>query len=153
MVFYQKKYSMIYHRQRKDRSCWPACVKMILGKLGKHVSEDFLIKKLKTNQELWTSTKNIIDFFKKEWINFTYSVNWTIQKMNKYLENNVLLIRYHLPKIKTDHYALYMWIKENRVHLWDPWYGKNHTYSIDYFNKHRKSTREGYEKWFIAIKR
>jgi len=143
---------MIYHKQKQEWSCWPACIKMIFSKLGKNLSEDFLIKKLKTNHKLGTSTKNIINFLKKESIIFTYHVNWNIKKMNHYLENNIILIRYHLPKEKTDHYALYVWLKEWRVHLWDPWYGKNHTYSVDYFNKHRKSTREWYEKWFIAIK-
>jgi hypothetical protein len=39
---------------------------MILGKLGQNVSEDFLIKKLKTNHKLGTSTKNIINFLEKE---------------------------------------------------------------------------------------
>ncbi len=144
---------MIYHKQEQERSCWPACIKMILWKLGTNVSEDFLIKKLKTNHKLGTSTKNIINFLKKEWINFTYFVNWSIKKMDEYLENHLILIRYYLPKEKIDHYAIYMWIKDNRIHLWDPRYGKNHTYSCNYFNKHRKSTREGYEKWFIAVKK
>lgn len=144
---------MIYYKQKEERSCWPACIKMILGKLGKNVSEDFLIKKLKTSHKIGTSTKNIIKFLKKENIDFTYCINWSIKKMNNYLENHIILIRYHLPKEKTDHYALYVWPKNWRVHLWDPWYGKNHTYSVDYFNKHRKSTREWYEKGFIAIKK
>lgn len=152
-MFLFLEFTMIYYKQEQERSCWAACVKMILGKLGQNVSEDFLIKKLKTNHKLGTSTKNIIKFLEKEWINFTYCVNWNIQQMNNYLKTHILLIRYHLPKEKTDHYALYVWMKEKRIHLWDPWYGKNHTYSFDYFNKHRKSTREDYEKWFIAVKK
>jgi len=39
---------------------------MILGKLGKNVTEDFLIKQLETNHKIGTKSKNIILFFKKK---------------------------------------------------------------------------------------
>lgn len=144
---------MIYHKQKKEWSCWPACVKMILNKLWNDVTEDFLIKALESNHNIWTKNKNIISFFKEKWIKFIYKTNGSIEEMDKYLEWYIILIRYHLPKTKEDHYALYIGIKHNRIHLWDPWYGKNHTYSIDYFNKHRRSNWEGFEKGFIAVKK
>jgi len=144
---------MIYYKQEENRSCGPACVRMVFSKLGKDITEDFLIKKLKSNHKIWTKTKNIIRFFRKKRLDFFCKTNWSIKAMNHFLDTHIILIRYNLPKNEEDHYALFVWLKHDRIHLWDPWYGKNHTYSINYFNKHRKSTWEWYEKWFIAIKK
>jgi len=144
---------MKYHKQETMWTCWPACVKMIFSKFGKDFSEDFLINELKVNREIWATTENMIAFFEKNKLNFVYKTNGSLDEMNTYLDTHIILVRYHLLKEKLDHYAFYMWIKDNRIHLWDPRYGTNHTYSINYFNRNRKSTREGYEKWFIAIKK
>lgn len=144
---------MKYHKQKQIWTCWPACVKMIFSKFWKILTEDFLINELKANHKIGVTTKNMIAFFEINWLDFVYKTNGSLDEMNAYLKNYIILVRYYHPRRKDDHYALYMWIKNERVHLWDPWYGKNHTYSRDYFNKYRKSTWEWYEKWFIAIRK
>jgi predicted double-glycine peptidase len=145
-----------YHRQKTDFSCGPACMKMALESLGIKFSERTLMKLMKTEPKKGTKNKVFpalaaklgLDCFVKE----KSSIPELIKKTG---EGYRIIVGVYIKEEKLGHYAVLKKIDAKKVHLLDPYFGPNVSYSYAAFLKMwRNSPKEDNKKrWFAGIRK
>lgn len=147
---------MTYYEQETNYTCGPACMRMVLAKIGIEKSEKEVAKLLGTNKVVGTKNKDFVNLAEKYKLQYSVHRNSSITNLNYFFKKGYqIIICYFHPKEKQGHYAVIRSMRNNKITLMDPIDGPNHTYSIKNFEKYWKSTKtfEGEKAWFIAIKK
>ena len=145
-----------YHKQETEYTCGAAAMRMVLESIGINRSEKEIAKLLKTNKIRGTWHKNFPIVAEKYKLNCIVRRNARISDLKKLQkENYSIILCYYCPAEKVDHYSLLRKIDSRFIYFWDPWFGPNHKYSLNHFNKIWKSDPkyEKEKKWLIAMKR
>ncbi len=145
-----------YYKQKTEYTCGPASMKMALEHFGIKRSEEELASTLRTERKVGTSEHDMImcaDFFK---MNYAVKRNASFEDLERLQkEGYVTILRYYLPWEKIDHYAVFKKVDRGRIYLWDPCYGPDRSYSLNYFSKIWKfDPKIGKDKnhWLLALK-
>ncbi len=147
-----------YFKQKKEYTCGPACVRMILNDFGIKKEEKELERELKTNTKRGTLHKQINITLKRYPVKIFTEKESSVKKLVYFIKKGYkIIICYNTKKnygkvdIDSSHYSVIRKITSKKLYLLDPYYGKNVRYPIEEFEKRWKST-EG-KRWFIAVKR
>lgn len=146
---------MKYHRQQKDYTCGPACMKMVLSEMGRNISEKTLEKELKTSPKSGTGIRAFCRLARKMGMKAFSKKNSSIREMKSLLKDNFIIVCYYYKPEKTGHYAIVKRFSAEKIYLIDPWCGPNCSYSIEKFRKIWHSTPKAvmYKRWICAISR
>jgi len=142
-----------FYRQQTDWTCGAACVRMAIASLGIRKSENELAKLLKTNKnKSGTLHREIARFFDGLKLNYVVSRNASVSDLKRFQKQNYcIIVGYFLVEHNCGHYAVVKKIGA-KIHLLDPWYGPNHSYSTKEFKKVWYDG-EGEKRWFVGIKK
>ena len=144
-----------FSSQIKDWSCGPAVVQMILKSLGKKRSESELISSMKANPERGTSPSRMVSFLRDLELECDSEENSSVEKIREYLNDHHVVVLYFLKDWSVDHYALVKNVDEDKITLFDPWYGKNHDYGLSHFEEiwHGDSKFGSRNRWLLRVKK
>ena len=146
-----------YHEQEKSYTCGAASMRMALEHLGIKKTEQQVAKLLGTSKVRGTWEKDFPKIAEKYRLSYVVKHNGSIRDLKRlYKKEYVIIVCYH-PGDEIDHYSIIRSIGEEKIHLYDPWYGKHggpdETYKVSYFDKIWRTQQEKDIRWLIAIKR
>lgn len=144
---------LTFYRQQTDYTCGLACMRMILSSKNIYKTEEELKKLLLYPKYPGpTPHKGFTNICKKMKFDCLELENSSIKKIKELLKKdfNVIVSRY-IPSQKVDHYAIVKKIDKENIYFLDPWFGKNHKYTLKYFEK-KWFDLENKKRWLIAIK-
>lgn len=148
--------SFPYHKQETCWTCGSAAMRMALEKLGIKKSEKQVVRILKTNKIRGTWHKDFPRIAEKYNLDYVVKRNATIKDL-KHLQKQgfIIIICYYYPKDKVDHYSILNKINSKSIYFYDPWFGKEHKYLLNYFNSIWKSDPkyDNEKRWFFAVKK
>ena len=147
----------IPYKQTTSYSCGPACMKMLLSALGITKSEAYLIKVLKANHTLGTSSKNFPKYVSKRGIEWVRHYGMTPQDSIKTLKRlskfYTMMICFYDRRSKEGHYAVVKRVGSRYIHLLDPAYGSNVKINLATFKQLWSTEYFGKETcWMFGIK-
>lgn len=145
---------MKLHKQETPYTCGGAAMKMVLDSLGIKKTEKQLTKLLKTNKIRGTWHRFFPQVAEKYKLNYIVERNSSINRLKTLLKKGYkIIVCYYYPPEKVDHYSVIKKIR-SKIYFYDPFFGKNHSYSLTYFNKIWKSDPkyDNEKNWFIAIR-
>ncbi|MCA9488039.1 MAG: C39 family peptidase [Nanoarchaeota archaeon] len=146
----------VFRKQKKDHTCGPASMGMLLKAVGIDESEEELSRMLKTSEAHGTLPAEFPRLAEKYKLNYLVRRNSDFEDLDHLKKRKYLVILiYHIRKEKIDHYAVFKKIENGRIYLFDPWFGKNKSYSLNYFFNVWKSSEiyGGEKRWLFAIKK
>lgn len=145
-----------YYAQETSYTCGPASMKMVLENFKIKKSEEQLAKLMKTNRVRGTWRKHFQDVARKYKLKLITKSHSSIKELKYLIKNNYkIIVCYYYPKEKFDHYSVVKNILKNEICFLDPWFGPNHKYHLNYFNKIWKMNPRFSKdrKWFFAVKK
>lgn len=145
-----------YYKQETDYSCGAAAMRMVLGSLEIRKTEKELARLLNTAPKHGTWFRDFITVSRKFNLDYISQADGDITQLKTLMKQGYsIIVCYLLLKEKCDHYSVIKKVDKNTIHFFDPWFGKNHKYSIGYFNTIWKSRKrpDRADRWFIAIKK
>ncbi len=134
---------------------------MILEFFGFKKSEKEVAKLVRSSPAHGTWFKDLSNAAKKLKLNPVEKENGKISELKQLIREGYKIIVCYLDlKEKAygmviDHYSVVKKIDDKNIYLFDPYYGKKHKYTVDYFRKIWKSRerRDKADGWFLAIKK
>ncbi|MGA1713289.1 MAG: cysteine peptidase family C39 domain-containing protein [bacterium] len=144
-----------FSSQIKDWSCGPAVVQMILSASGVDEKESDLIRDMGANPKRGTNPGKMVSFLRERGFSCESNENSTLKDISSALEDSHVVILYFLKDWSVDHYALVKSMNEDKIVLFDPWYGRNHDYGLDHFEKiwHGDPKFGNVNKWMMRVKK
>lgn len=145
-----------FYKQETKYTCGSASMRMALESVGIKKSEKQIEKLLGTNKIRGTWHKDFSRLAEKYRLNHFTKRNSSIEDLKEYQKKGfTIIICYFYPPEKVDHYSVFKKIDDKNIYFWDPWFGPEHKYSLDYFKKIWKSDpKYDNEKcWFFAVKK
>lgn len=142
-----------FYKQETDYTCGLASMRMILSSMKIYKTEEELKKPmLYPRKNGPTPHKGFINLSKKMNLEYQEIENSSIEKIKQLLQKNfkVIVSRY-IPSQKVDHYAIVKSVDKKYIYFLDPWFGSNHKYTLEYFDKNWFDF-ENKKKWLFAIK-
>lgn len=113
-----------FRRQKRDYTCGPVTVQMLLAFYGRAVSRERLIKELGTTERSGTSRRRIVDVLRDRGFAVHAHSHWTARELCRRLNEGVpVIVNYREPQDDEGHYAVAVACKNGRVVLNDPWHG------------------------------
>jgi len=143
-----------YHKQESSYTCGAASMRMALEYLGIKRSEKQVARLLGTNKVKGTWEKEFPKLAERYRLSYVVNHRGAIsdlKRLNK--KGYVIIICFHHPVDKIDHYSVIREIAEGKIHLYDPWKGPDSVYKLSYFDKIWRTEQEKDLRWLIAIKK
>lgn len=138
------------YKQKNSWTCGPAVARIILYYFGKRTDIQQIIRQLRTSRS-GTSNASVKKLFKKNGLKFVEKKTATLGDIRKRVSKNWIIVAYHIPCHKEDHYSIVKKIDSRRIYFHDTWFGSGHSYTHQYF---LKNWRDGEAKrWFLAVKK
>ena len=146
-----------YYEQEREHTCGPASGRMILASFGVHRREHDIARVLRT-RKTGTNDDAFIILAKKYQLKYLFMKNADLQKLKTLQKNGYkIIVSYWYSPDKSGHYAVLKKIGSKYVHLFDPWAGPKHKYSLAYFFKlwdwSLCKEPDTNRRWFFAVKR
>ena len=146
--------NIMFYKQQNFCMCGPACLRMVLAAFGIKKSEETLTKILKKDGEPGTPNRSLPDAAEALKLNYAVQRNASIADLKWSIGKGfVIIVSYFDPVEKVGHFAVIKKVDAKRIHLFDPWYGPNHGYSMKEFLPNWRSGFDKDKRWFIAIKK
>lgn len=152
----KNKRKIEYFPQTTDYTCGPSSLKMALSFFGFSKSEKQLSKILKTNSKNGTRINNFISGVKLLELEYIIKNNSKIRDLKTFQRKGyAIIVCYFIPEENVDHYSVLKKVGMKNIYFFDPWFGEDHRYSINYFKRIWKCD-ERFDKekaWCIALKK
>lgn len=139
------------YRQKKDYTCGPACMKVVLDYFGIKKEINELVKELKTTKKRGTDNAKMIEVIKKNKLKYVVKANSRLADIERFLKDYLVVVGYFIPYYQESHYAIVKKIDAEKIYFHDTWFGSNHQYKISYFLKNWWDEEE--KRWLLAIKK
>ncbi|MBI5797420.1 C39 family peptidase [Candidatus Woesearchaeota archaeon] len=145
-----------YYPQEAEHTCGPASGRMILASLGVRRREHDIAMVLGTKRN-GTNDEDFIKLAHKYRLHYISKKNATFDGLKKLQKKGYkIIVSYWYTPDKTGHYAVLRKVGRKYVHLFDPWAGPKHKYSISYFRKlwdwSLCDEPDTNRRWFFAVK-
>jgi ABC-type bacteriocin/lantibiotic exporter with double-glycine peptidase domain len=141
-----------YFKQDTEYSCGPTVMRMIFQFYGKVFSEKKLIQRLKTNKDIGTRHKAMIDLACAEGFHVYVNKESSFEEIRFFNNKNIPVIVYYVePDGDDEHYAIVVDIEEDQIVLNDPWNGERFKMNHDDFEKRWYSKYENLKRWIMVI--
>ena len=150
------KLKIRYYPQYASYSCGPVSLKMVFDHLGKHYSEEKLIKLCHAIPNNGTSHEHLIEEVKREGFKFVEGHNGSINDIIFYLNNGYpVIVNYINPLSGGGHYSVIDGYdeKENVLIFADPSNGNDYTLHFNKFKKLWHNSKGISIGWFLIIGR
>ena len=145
-----------FYKQEYTYTCGAAAMRMVLERSGVKKSEKRIVRILKTNKVRGTWHKDFPRVAEKYKLNYIVKRNSSIEDLKKYKKQGYnIVICYYYPPEKVDHYSVLKKIDKENIYFYDPYFGEDHKYSLNYFLKIWKSNPryDGEKRWFFGVKK
>jgi len=139
-----------FFKQDTEYSCGPAAMQMVFRFYGKVFSEQKLIEKLKTDEDIGTNHKAMVDFACSEGFYVYVNNESTLEEVASFVERNIpVIIHFIEPCDDDEHYSVIVGINKDHVTLHDPWNGKEFEIGKKEFEQrwHSKDCK----KWILVM--
>ena len=157
--FYIRVYVLVFmqiqfFKQQKFWTCGPASLRMVLGAFGIKKSEKELIPFLVKKGEPGTPNRSLSEVAERLKLNYVVRRNASIADIRWYLSHGFgVIVSYFDSVEEVGHFAVVKRVGLRKIHLFDPWYGPKHEYSLKQFLPNWRSGFDKDKRWFIAIKK
>lgn len=152
----KNKRKLEYSRQTTDYTCGPASIKMVLNYFGFSKSEKELAEIFNTDSKKGTRIKNFISGVRSLEFEYIIKTNSDFKDLRRFQRKGyVVVVCYFIPEENLDHYSVLKKVGIKNIYFFDPWFGKNHKYSKNYFKKIWRCD-ESFDKekaWCAALKK
>ncbi len=146
------KLDVPFFKQDTLYTCGPAVVQMILRYYGIVASEHTLREKMKTNSDVGTMHKYMIDEIRAAGLYCYVNNHSSVQEIAFFLKIGLpVIVHYMEPSENSqDHYAVVVGIEDHHIILNDPWHGKDFSLTLTDF-EHRWHDGKGiYHNWLLT---
>lgn len=150
ILFFYICFMLPYYKQSKDWTCGPACMRMVLASFGIRKSEAAVAKLLCVSKVSGTKHKKFAELSEKLKLSYVVRRKGSVEEIKEFLPWCKIIVCYWLPDEKSGHNAVVRKISSKRIYLFDPWFGRNYSLPLSYFNKNWRCRQD--KRWFIAIK-
>lgn len=141
-----------YFKQNIPYSCGPVVLQMIFRYYGKVFSEQFLIDKLKPNNDIGTRHQTMIDFARKEGFFVYVNQGSSLEEIFSLLSKNIpVIVHYIEPATEDGHYSVVVDVQKDKVVLNDPWNGEKFKLNREDFEERWKSKDGKFKRWIMAV--
>ena len=137
-------------KQKNNWTCGPAVARMVLHYFGKRKHLPELVKELRATRN-GTSNAPLLRLLKKHGLKFRVKRRADAPDLKKRLRKHLVVVAYWIPYHRESHYSIVKKMDAKRIYLHDPWFGSNHSYTLNYFLKNwwdEEATR-----WLLAVKK
>lgn len=142
----------VYIRQPNQWTCGPVALKMALALQQIDHTLEELVLALKTTEQEGTSHGSLVRFAQQHAFEHEAGGDTSLRRVRQWLkEGYTVVVAYFDTAEQFGHFAVITAVTDRRVHLLDPWFGPEHSYSISHFYKIWHDT-EGYRRWAMAIR-
>jgi predicted double-glycine peptidase len=149
------KLDIPFFKQDTDYTCGPAALQMAFLFLGTFTSEKKLAKVARTNSEIGTTHRGMIDTALKQKFYCYVNKNSTINEIRHFVRLSFpVIIDYTEPSSDTGHYAIISGYQDRHVILNDPWNGEGFKLSEAEFVSRWYDNHDGNNpcaSWMMAL--
>lgn len=144
-----------FRRQRRDYTCGPVTVQMVLAYYGRAVPRQRLIERLGTTSRTGTSRRRIVRVLREHGLSVHAHSRWTASELCRRLGEGIpVIVNYREPQDDEGHYAVAIACRNGRIVLHDPWHGPDFSLPMRGFvsrwygyHRHRRT------RWAAAVSR
>ena len=152
----KNKRKIKYFHQTTDYTCGPASIKMALSFFEIFKSEKQLAGILRTDSKKGTRINDFISGAKFLGFDYVIKTSSKVKDLRMLQKKGyVVVVCYFIPEENLDHYSVLKKVGLKNIYFFDPWFGEDHKYSINYFKRIWKCD-ERFDKekaWCIALKK
>lgn len=142
-----------YHEQESAYTCGAASLRMAFEYFGIKKSEKQMARLLGTNKVKGTWEKDFPRIAEKYKLSYVVEHDGSLKDLIEfYNEGHVIIICFHDPTEKEDHYSVIKKINKKEILLADPWFGPEKKFKTSFFKKIWRTISEKDLRWFIALK-
>src|SRR3989344_929946 len=135
------------YKQRNDYECGPTVARILLHQyLGMDIES--VVKELQTSRN-GTRDSKLLNFLKRGGIDFKIKKGANLARLKRSLKNNLVVVTFWLPRTQELHYSIVSRMDSKRIYFHDTWFGRNHSYTIDYFLRNWQHKEA--EAWLLTI--
>lgn len=148
------KLKLKHYSQKKDYTCGPTCLKMVLEYYGTKISRAKIIKLCKTTRKEGTTNKNMVKAARELGFNVFAMHERRVTEVTRNLHKGYpVIVSFTDPKLKDGHYSVVIGYhqKKKQLVLADPYHGVDHTHSLKEFSKYWHNHYEVSKKWMMVI--
>jgi ABC-type bacteriocin/lantibiotic exporter with double-glycine peptidase domain len=149
---------IIFHKQEKDYTCGPACMRMILSSKGINSTETELALLMETIPELslkgGTKCAAFAKVAKQFNLKFQEKTDSNIETLKELLEKKIIIVVLFMQRSKDGdcgHFAIVKKITKDKIYFLDPDENDKTEMKIQDFITNWFSESEVKPKWFFAV--
>ncbi|MDP3900634.1 MAG: cysteine peptidase family C39 domain-containing protein [bacterium] len=140
--------------QNNHWNCGPAALNIALGRQGwrTHFIDD-LARVLNTTPEYGTKNRRMVAYVRRLLVDYEVVSPTSLHDLRRWLAGGYsVIVLYYDVYDRCGHFSVITNISKGRVALDDPWFGKGHSYSLNYFYKIWRDS-ENNRRWSLAFRR
>ncbi len=149
----KKELRVPYFKQKKDYTCGPASLKMVLRFFGMNEREDAISRNVKTNEN-GTRHMPIINFARKKGFYCFVHEGSGMNHIKHFIDQGLpVIVNYIEPSSNEGHYSVVVGYNDNSVIMRDPWNGKEFKVNKDSFIERWHDSHKGYKcsRWILVL--
>ena len=148
-----KEIEVPFYRQDKEYTCGPTSLQMVLAYYGVHYSEEQLVEKLKTNNEVGTWRSRMYEVAVKLGFYCYENEGSNIANIHYLLDLKIPpIVRFLEEGENEDHYGVVVGASDSVLKIHDPWNGPLQEYSLENFlSRWTLNMYEESKQWLMAI--
>lgn len=143
-----------YIKQKKDYTCGPASLGMVLSFLGHIKSQTKLTRAMKTSKGKGTQNWSMINYARKEGLFVYVNDESTLDELKYYLALGFpVIVNYIEPSEDETHFSVVLGYSRltGSIIMNDPWNGKDFRLPEDEFLKRWHSSGYRHNKWLMVV--
>jgi predicted double-glycine peptidase len=123
-----------YYAQKRDYTCGPACLKMVLDYLGVESHQEILGRMAQSNEDVGTNYQGMVDAVRFHYRRSFVKKGASIEDIRHFLDMHLpIIVNWYLNKEKVGHFSVVVGISDKFITLNDPFNGERIRKSIDKF--------------------
>ncbi len=146
------KIDIPFVKQKNDYFCGPASLQMVFSYFDFDTDQEFLAKKMKTDEDIGTKKKRMIRTVKKSGFHYCAKTNATLKELDSLIRKKIpVIVNYVEPTDEESHYAVVIGFSPKKIIFNDPWNGGDFRLDKKEFLKRWRGPRDGKIRWMLAI--
>lgn len=142
-----------FYEQEQEWTCGPACMRMVMERVGVKKTEKQLIRLMHTTPIKGTGIREFPALAERFQLNYVVNRNSSIDELvDAYRNGYNIIICYYYKNKQEDHYAVLKEIDDEDIYLLDPWVGPEHRYNLNHFVSIWRTRYEHEKGWFFGVK-